>query len=150
MRRAFLGAALIVGGIAAFIAASRQVPGTECAREVTEPGDHTCLQSFVTGWNRTTYDLGRIGAWALVIFGAVPSWSDSSRIGEHSVTLALDFSDTFDLTAVGTLGLALVTVGSLLLAGRALKQTKKRSSSRVARSKKLIARSWFRPRCRVR
>ena len=40
-----------------------------CVRELTE--SHTCLQSLATGLSHTAYDLLRIGAWALVIFGAV-------------------------------------------------------------------------------
>jgi hypothetical protein len=71
VRRAFLGAALVVAGIAGFIEAGSHAPGVECLREVTEPGDHTCLQSQATGMTRTAYDLLRIGAWALVIFGAL-------------------------------------------------------------------------------
>jgi hypothetical protein len=40
------------------------------------------------------------------------------------VPLALEFNDTFDLTAVGTCALALVTLVSLILGWRALRQTK--------------------------
>jgi hypothetical protein len=40
------------------------------------------------------------------------------------VIVGLEFNDGFDLTAIGTLALAVVTVGSLTFAARALKQTK--------------------------
>ena len=59
MRRGLLGALLIVGGIAALIEASRHRPIP------TGFGDTT------SGWPATTYDLVRIGGWALLIFGAV-------------------------------------------------------------------------------
>lgn len=71
MWRAFGGAILVIAGIAAFIEAGSHAPGVECLREVTEPGDHTCLQSQATGLSHTAYDLLRIGAWALVIIGAL-------------------------------------------------------------------------------
>jgi hypothetical protein len=71
MRRVFGGAVLAIVGIAAFIEAGSHAPGVECLREVTEPGDHTCLQSQATGLSHTAYDLLRIGAWALVIIGAL-------------------------------------------------------------------------------
>jgi hypothetical protein len=56
---AFLGAALMVAGMAARIVASRHAPG------ITNYG----LVPY--GWPATTYDLVRIGGWALLIFGAV-------------------------------------------------------------------------------
>jgi hypothetical protein len=40
------------------------------------------------------------------------------------VIVGLEFNDAFDLTAIGTLALAVVTFGSLLFAARALAQTK--------------------------
>jgi hypothetical protein len=71
MWRVYGGAIAVIAGIAAFIEASSHAPGTECLREVTEPGHHTCLQSRVTGMTHTAYDLLRIGAWALVILGGL-------------------------------------------------------------------------------
>jgi hypothetical protein len=62
MRRAFLGAALVVAGIAAFIEASRYQP-LGCER-----GERCAQASHLSA---TGYDLLHIGAWALVIFGAL-------------------------------------------------------------------------------
>ena len=55
----------VVAGIAAFIVAHRHVPVP--ARLPSGAG----LVSPASGWSPTAYDLVRIGAWALVIFGAV-------------------------------------------------------------------------------
>ena len=130
MRRAFVGAALVVAGIAAFIEARSHRPESNyLCPEGHEPciigeGQQVHLHLATRGLSETAYDLLRIGGWALVIVGAVLIVVGLSRIGERSVTLALEFNDTFDLTAVGTLALALVTVISLVIAARALKQTK--------------------------
>jgi hypothetical protein len=71
MRRAFVGAALIVAGIAGFIEAHSHRPIYGCpwgaercsvnAPNVLEPGS----------LDQTAYDLLRIGAWALLVFGAL-------------------------------------------------------------------------------
>ena len=72
MRRAFVGAALVVAGIAAFIVANDNAP---IARLECPGGGPNCSEDqwvFVAhGMSRTAYDLLRIGGWALVIFGAV-------------------------------------------------------------------------------
>jgi hypothetical protein len=62
MRYGLLGALFVVGGIAALIEASRHRSRTLNSQ---------FLLSAHTGWAATTYDLVRIGGWALVIFGAV-------------------------------------------------------------------------------
>ncbi len=64
MRYALLGALLIVGGIAAQIEASSHHPAA------SSPAGYV-LPVFTTGWPPTTYDLVRIGGWALLVFGAV-------------------------------------------------------------------------------
>lgn len=62
---ALLGGLLMVGGFAARIVASRHVPGFA-------PGTYILpAQPPRTGWPTATYDLVRIGGWALLIFGAV-------------------------------------------------------------------------------
>jgi hypothetical protein len=77
MKRMFIGAALIVAGIAAFIEASGHAPEYcgfrsegfrfRCPLSYAEsPGGH-----HLSGLRQTPYDLLRIGAWALVIFGAL-------------------------------------------------------------------------------
>ncbi len=71
MWRVYTGAFMVIAGIAAFIEAGSHAPGVECIREVTEPGDHTCLQSQTTGLSHTAYDLLRIGGSALLILGAL-------------------------------------------------------------------------------
>jgi len=65
--RVFGGAALVVGGIAAFIEAQSHRP-----RIVTEPGRaRGAYVEYATGLSHTGYDLLRIGAWALVIVGGL-------------------------------------------------------------------------------
>jgi uncharacterized membrane protein HdeD (DUF308 family) len=59
MRQIFAGALLVVAGIAAFIEAHSHRPKPASWGEGTE------------GLSHTAYDLLRIGAWALVIFGAL-------------------------------------------------------------------------------
>lgn len=62
---ALLGALFIVSGIAALIEASRHHP---IAAAYQTEGTTT---AYTAGWHTTTYDLVRIGGWALLIFGAV-------------------------------------------------------------------------------
>jgi hypothetical protein len=71
MVRAFIGAIMVVGGIAAFIETGSHAPGSECVDEISEPGNHTCLKNAITGWSHNAYDLVRIGGWALIIIGAL-------------------------------------------------------------------------------
>jgi hypothetical protein len=59
MRQVFAGAVLVVAGIAAFIEAHTHRP----VEATWGPGKE--------GLSQTAYDLLRIGAWALVIFGAL-------------------------------------------------------------------------------
>jgi uncharacterized membrane protein HdeD (DUF308 family) len=61
----FLGATLAVAGIAGFIEATAHHPDEIC-RGVLERDCYTA-----SGLSPTTYDLLRIGSWALVIFGAL-------------------------------------------------------------------------------
>jgi hypothetical protein len=76
MWRIFGGATLIVAGIAAFIEAHSHRPISASV----VPGDALTKQQFAeagvhpgaaSGLSQSAYDLLRIGAWALVIFGAV-------------------------------------------------------------------------------
>lgn len=69
MRYALLGALLMVGGIAARIEAARHQPGTTGGGTAANPFSGGPSISY--GWPATTYDLVRIGGWALLIFGAV-------------------------------------------------------------------------------
>jgi hypothetical protein len=68
--RVFGGAALVVAGIAAFIEAHSNLP--EAAEH---PPPNVFCQSAcghgARGLSPTAYDLLRIGAWALVIIGAL-------------------------------------------------------------------------------
>jgi hypothetical protein len=68
MWRIFVGAALVVAGIAAFIEAHSHRPLRECpgGREICNAGS-----SVHVGLSQTPYDVLRIGAWALVIVGAL-------------------------------------------------------------------------------
>jgi len=67
MRYALLGALLVVGGIAALIEASTHRPQYSAG----VPGSGGFGAGFRTGWPTTTYDLVRIGGWALLVFGVV-------------------------------------------------------------------------------
>ena len=69
--RLYFGAALIVAGIAAFIEAHSHRPESES--RCPHRGELECVVSVKVhlGLSQTTYDLLRIGAWALVIFGAL-------------------------------------------------------------------------------
>jgi hypothetical protein len=77
MRRVFGGAALVIAGIAAFIeahahrpvAAFNPTPVVTRQLERVEVGSG--LARPASGLSQTPYDLLRIGAWALVIVGAL-------------------------------------------------------------------------------
>jgi hypothetical protein len=74
--RIYIGAALIVAGIAAFIEAHGHAPEYICTAERTAneriEGSCPAPGHFIHfGLSQTPYDVLRIGAWALVIFGAV-------------------------------------------------------------------------------
>jgi hypothetical protein len=72
MLRVFVGAALVIAGIAAFIEAHSNAPETE-SRCSVETHFRGCpldrLYVVHVGLSRTAYDLLRIGGWALVIVG---------------------------------------------------------------------------------
>ena len=65
MWRVFGGAALVVAGIAAFIEAHSHKPFPRAGSSYLERVEHSGALS------QTAYDLLRIGAWALVIVGAL-------------------------------------------------------------------------------
>lgn len=78
MRRVFGGAALVIAGVAAFIEAHAHHPAkavyVEQAREaagegLNDWGPHAGEVSAAL--SHTAYDLLRVGAWALVIVGAL-------------------------------------------------------------------------------
>lgn len=64
MWRVFGGATMIIGGIAAFIEAHRNIP-------VPAKQPELGLITPASGLSDTAYDLLRLGGWALVIFGTV-------------------------------------------------------------------------------
>jgi len=64
MRRIFGGAALVIGGIAAFTLASRHAP------QYTTVG-HKLRLFQESALSPTNYDLLSVGAWALVIVGTL-------------------------------------------------------------------------------
>jgi uncharacterized membrane protein HdeD (DUF308 family) len=72
MRQIFGGAVLVIAGVAAFIEAHSHPPELEGR---CRTGGIACpLEDFSnvhTGLSQTAYDLLRIGAWALIILGAV-------------------------------------------------------------------------------
>jgi hypothetical protein len=72
MRQVFLGAALVIAGIAAFIEAHSHPPELESR---CRTGGYACpLEDFTqvhVGLSQTAYDLLRIGAWALMIIGGL-------------------------------------------------------------------------------
>jgi hypothetical protein len=72
MRQVFAGAVLAVAGVAAFIEAHSHRPITQY---VCPNGSEECkaakLFAHHHGLSQTAYDLLRIGAWALVIVGAL-------------------------------------------------------------------------------
>jgi hypothetical protein len=74
MWRVFGGAALVVAGIAAFIEAHGHKPlvaPPERVYQNSEGVHEVSVAVPATGLSHTAYDLLRIGAWALVIFGAL-------------------------------------------------------------------------------
>jgi hypothetical protein len=72
MKKALLGALLMVGGITAQIVASRHMPSTRFVGPTAILGGRGCINpcSQITV-GQTTYDVVRIGGWPLLIFGAV-------------------------------------------------------------------------------
>jgi hypothetical protein len=68
VRYAVLGALLMVRGIAALIEAARHHP---VAGNSGFGSGYLLPVHPASGWNTTTYDLVRIGGWALLIFGVV-------------------------------------------------------------------------------
>ena len=72
MRRAFIGAALLIAGIAAFIEAHSHPPESESR---CRTGREACpLEDLIhvhVGLSPTAYDLLRIGAWALILIGGL-------------------------------------------------------------------------------
>jgi hypothetical protein len=68
MWRVFGGAALVIAGVAAFIEAHSHRPLRECPG-----GRESCYagMSVHVGLSQTPYDVLRIGAWAIVIVGAL-------------------------------------------------------------------------------
>jgi len=72
MLRVYVGAALIIAGIAALIEAQANRPGYAKLRpEVPRPEVASRVPPAHIGLSHTAYDLIRIGAWALVIFGGL-------------------------------------------------------------------------------
>jgi len=64
MRQVFIGAVLVIAGIAAFIEAHEHRPEGSV-------GSFAPLSQRPSELSHTPYDLLRIGAWALVIVGAL-------------------------------------------------------------------------------
>jgi hypothetical protein len=71
LRRVFGGAALVAAGIAAFIEAHSHRPHARLDLNGYQVLGRITLTSPGSEWSQTAYDLVRIGAWALVIFGAL-------------------------------------------------------------------------------
>jgi len=76
--RLYVGALLVVGGIAAFIEAHSNHPvaategGYTSARQALRIGHRTYFSgSPAKGLSPTDYDLLRIGAWALLVLGVL-------------------------------------------------------------------------------
>lgn len=67
---ASFAALLMVAGLPARIVAGSHLPGYLTADGTTNPFGSSTI-SVRTGWPTTTYDLVRIGGWALLIFGGV-------------------------------------------------------------------------------
>jgi hypothetical protein len=72
MWRIYGGAIIVIAGIAAFIEAHSHPPELESR---CRTGGKACLlEDFINvhiGLSQTAYDLLRIGAWALMVLGAV-------------------------------------------------------------------------------
>ncbi len=74
MWRIYGGAILVIAGIAAFIEAHSHkplVPPPERVYQNSEGVHEVSVAVPATGLSHTAYDLLRIGAWALVVLGAV-------------------------------------------------------------------------------
>jgi hypothetical protein len=74
MTRVFIGAALVIAGIAAFIEASSHRPEVRHALPRFSRGQvlgYLTLTGPSRGLSQTAYDLLRIGGWALVIVGVL-------------------------------------------------------------------------------
>jgi hypothetical protein len=77
VRQVFGGAALVIAGIAAFIEAHSQHTKAYTTREFggslgpEATGHYETVLHPASGLSQTPYDLLRIGAWALVIVGAL-------------------------------------------------------------------------------
>jgi hypothetical protein len=72
--RIYVGALLIVGGIAAQIAAHSHAPvlgGIQVIEGAVGSGAVSGERLGPSGLSQTAYDLLRIGGWALIVFGAV-------------------------------------------------------------------------------
>jgi hypothetical protein len=69
--RVFGGAALVVAGIAAFIEAHSHRSGFEGLTAIRRARLESRGAAPTSGLSPTAYDLLRIGAWALVIFGTL-------------------------------------------------------------------------------
>jgi hypothetical protein len=70
MRQIFGGGVLAVAGIATFIeAAAHHKPATTV--EYSPFTGHSITIAHASGLSQTAYDLVRIGAWALLIFGVL-------------------------------------------------------------------------------
>ena len=72
MRRILGGAVLVILGIVALIEASSHAPEYICTLRL-ELGPPTCTARYLRAGHlsQTAYDLLRVGAWALVIVGAL-------------------------------------------------------------------------------
>jgi hypothetical protein len=72
VRQIFVGAALTIAGVAVFVEDGRHAPGWECPHL---HGSSICVgvvgERVPSGLSPTAYDVLRIGAWALVIVGAL-------------------------------------------------------------------------------
>jgi hypothetical protein len=78
MWRIFGGAALVVGGIAAFIEAHSHRTKTFTTREYVyglgpdnTGGHYVTAKHATSGLSQNAYDLLQIGGWALVVFGSL-------------------------------------------------------------------------------
>ena len=85
MWRIYGGAITVIAGIAAFIEAHSHPPELESR---CRTGGKACpLEDFINvhiGLSQTAYDLLRIGAWALMILGAVTLIVGLIRYGQRA------------------------------------------------------------------